>query len=140
MEKGRLYKSKISNTIVMCTKESEKGVFCGLVISSDQLYFPKGYYSETWKDFIFEEISPDQVPGYHTSVKNTHPVMSENTKSEMPASKSKGDVRFIENHRMKLWSDVFITGMKLDKFCLSERLAANADKALAEFDKHFNNK
>ena len=138
MEKGKFYRSKISSTIVMCTKESENGVFCGLVISSDQ--YPKDYFSVSWTAFIFEEIYPDQVPGYHTSVENTHPIMNENTKSEMPASKSKGDVRFIENHRMKLWSDVFITGMKLDKFCLNERLAANADKALAEFDKRFNNK
>lgn len=138
MEKGKFYRSKISSTIVMCTKESENGVFCGLVISSDQ--YPKDYFSVSWTAFIFEEISPDQLPGYHTSIKNTHPIIDENTKSEMPASKSKGDVRFIENHRMRLWSDVFIIGMKLDKFCLSERLAVNADKALAEFDKRFNNK
>lgn len=59
---------------------------------------------------------------------------------QIPETKSKGDVRLIENHRMKLWSDVVIVLIRLDKGYAAELLASRADDILTEFDKRFNNK
>lgn len=50
--------------------------------------------------------------------------------------KSKGDVRFIENHRMKLWSDAAIKLIDNETF----NNLQEADHILAAFDKRFKNK
>lgn len=51
-------------------------------------------------------------------------------------SKSKGDVRFIENHRMKLWCDAAVKLIDNEAF----NNLQEADHILAAFDKRFNNK
>ena len=52
---------------------------------------------------------------------------------QIPETKSKGDVRFIENHRMKLWSDAAIK--LIDNEALNN--LQEADHLLAAFDKRF---
>lgn len=140
MEKGKFYQSKFTDTIVECTESDidGTGTFCGTVLSGTK--YEKEYWNSQWAVMSFEEITPDMISGYYTSIKNTHPITDKGTKMEVPGTKSKGDVRFIENHRMKLWSDVVITLIANETPFGHDIRADRADKVLAEFDKRFNNK
>lgn len=138
MKKGKFYQSRFSKTIVECTEDSIDDTFCGTVLSSPR--HEKGYWNSEWSVQSFEEITPDTILDYYTTIKNTHPITDNGTKMEVPGPKSKGDVRFIENHRMKLWSDVVITLIAKEVSFGNEVMANRADKVLAEFDKRFNNR
>jgi len=150
MEKGKFYKSKTNNLIVKCSEpENENGSFSGYVVSGESTFQPLNHFSEWWNALNFKEIFPDQISGYHTSVRNTHPTFEDFNQKQViglqgqiaeAETKSKGEIRNIENHRMQIWNGTVMSYIRLDKFYTAEKLASFADNVLAEFDKRFNNK
>ena len=68
MEKGKFYKSKASNLIVLCIKDSkDKITFCGIVISENKTKYKTGYKTDLWRCSCFEEHTQEQILKNKTS-------------------------------------------------------------------------
>jgi len=137
MEKGKFYKSKTTNLIVKCSEpKNENGYFSGYVVSGESTFQPLNHFSEWWNAFNFEEVYPDQIPGYHTSVRNTHPTLEDFNKKQVTGPQG----QIAETKRRDFWCRTVIAYTGASNSISSNKCIEWADNCLKEFDKRFNNK
>lgn len=118
---GSYYQNNIDGTIFICV---------------DNTLEAGGERENMLSKYLLKEISPDQVPGCHTSVKNTHPTTEDFNK--LQAIGPQGQIA--ETKRRDFWCRTVISYTGAANSVDVNKCIAWADHCLEQFDKRFNNK
>lgn len=134
---GNYYKNNPDGAVYICVDNTLEASFDGMCIWPGHRGWAKtGERENMLSKSFFEEIYPDQIPGFHTSIKNTHPITDNGTKLQVPGPQG----QIAETKRRDFWCRTVIAYTNASNSSSSDIAIAWADKCLDAFDKRFNNK